>query len=374
MKKILCISFSDIQKDSRVLRQISVLKEYGEVTTLGYGKQPENSSSHLQIDENLKSLPETISGVLKLALRRFNATELTATAELEALRLISDSKFDLVVANDARSIPLAVKILSGAKLWVDLHEWAIQENTSSFLWKTLVAPYMDHLCYKYLKEANYVTTVNDSIANLYLERYSILPSVIRNSNHYQDLSVQSINPEVIKLVHSGIATPERNIEALISTMDLLDNKFSLDLFLIPSRESHYLDKLKTLAKGNSRIKFKSPVPAHELVRTLNAYDVGIYLLNPSSLNHKYMLPNKFFDYVQARLAILFSPSEEISNLIDKYNLGPKLGSSSAKELSSILKSMDVKELSMYKNNSALAAEELSFEKDSQIIHQIASTI
>lgn len=39
--RILCVSFSPIHADSRVLRQLEVLREHGEVTTVGYGPAPE---------------------------------------------------------------------------------------------------------------------------------------------------------------------------------------------------------------------------------------------------------------------------------------------------------------------------------------------
>ena len=61
---ILVISFSDIQRDARLLRQLSVVKDFGHVTTLGYGKQPEGSDEHLQVPSELPSLPQTIPGVL----------------------------------------------------------------------------------------------------------------------------------------------------------------------------------------------------------------------------------------------------------------------------------------------------------------------
>lgn len=45
---ILVISFSDIRRDARLLRQLSVVKDFGHVTTLGYGTQPAGSDEQLQ--------------------------------------------------------------------------------------------------------------------------------------------------------------------------------------------------------------------------------------------------------------------------------------------------------------------------------------
>lgn len=45
---ILVISFSDIRRDARLLRQLSVVKDFGHVTTLGYGSHPAGNDDRLQ--------------------------------------------------------------------------------------------------------------------------------------------------------------------------------------------------------------------------------------------------------------------------------------------------------------------------------------
>ena len=82
----------------------------------------------------------------------------------------------------------------------------------------------------------------------------------------------------------------------------------------------YWEKLRSLAAGSERITFHDAVRPHELPATLNAYDVGVYSVPLITTNHRYMLPNKFFDFVQARLAVVFSPSEEIDALIARLGL------------------------------------------------------
>src|SRR6476620_6619488 len=105
--KILCISFSDIKADARVLRQVDVLAEYGDVTTLGYGEKPEAATEHLRIDSSLPSLPQTLAGVALLGLRRYKSLELKAPAVRAAADLAAGRSYDLVVANEARALPLA---------------------------------------------------------------------------------------------------------------------------------------------------------------------------------------------------------------------------------------------------------------------------
>ena len=80
-RRILCISFSPITTDARVLRQLQVLSEFGDITTAGYGPAPQFSTNHVEISSAAKSLPETLSGVARLALRMHRKVQLTAPAE-----------------------------------------------------------------------------------------------------------------------------------------------------------------------------------------------------------------------------------------------------------------------------------------------------
>ncbi len=370
--QILCISFSPLSTDARVLRQLEVLAELGEVTTVGYGPKPAGAAHHLEVPRSATSLPQTPLGVLKLALRLHSAVELTAPAEKAARELLTGSgPFDVVVANDARAIPLAIEVANGARVWADLHEWAREENSTSLPWRLLVGPYMDALCRKYLARLDALTTVNESIASLYHEVYGVSAGVVRNAIAFQDLAPGTVDPEHIRLVHSGVAVPERNIEALIETTRRLDDRFTLDLYLMGD-EDGYLGQLKRLASEVPRVTIMPPVAPSELPSTLNRYDLGVYLLPLRTLNHRLMLPNKFFDFVQARLGLLISPATETSALIAQYSLGPTLTDHSVEGLVSTLSALSSDEVAQYKLNSHNAARELSSITDRETMRQTLS--
>lgn len=374
MTRILCISFSNIAIDARVLRQLRILAEFGEVTTLGYGEAPEAATTHLRVPDSDASLPQTVAGVTRLALRQHRAVELTAPGERRGAELLTGLEpFDLVVANDARAIPLAVSVARGAPIWADLHEWAKEENTTNLLWRLLVAPYMDALCRRYLGSMAAITTVNQSIAHLYDERYGVLPQVVRNAIAHQNLTPSAVDPTKIRLVHSGVAVPERNIEALIEATAELDERFELDLYLMGDDDG-YLGELRAQCASLPRVRIRPPVAPHELPQTLNAYDLGVYLLPIRSLNHQLMLPNKFFDFVQARLGVIISPATETSALIEQYDLGPRLTDHSVSGLVRALSSLSVDDIARYKNNAHEAAAALSSSSDEATMRSIVGQL
>ncbi|MEV7648000.1 glycosyltransferase [Arthrobacter sp. NPDC089319] len=374
-QQILCISFSDIQADSRVLRQLKLLAEAGEVTTLSYGERPPGAAHHLEIDESLPSLPQTPLGVLLLALRQHSAVELSAPAVKQARALVAGRRFDLVVANEARALPLAHAVAQGAPVWGDMHEWAPEERSHVLPWKLLVAPYMRSICAKYLPRTTAITAVNGSIARMYAEQFGCTVEVVRNAGPFRHLEPSPPLPGKIRLVHSGAAVPGRNLEGTIEAVKMLDDRFTLDLYLVKARDGgRYWQQLKDLASGDPRITFHDAVPPEELPATLNAYDVGVFSLPPQTMNHQFMLPNKFFDFVQARLALVFSPSPETAALMRAYDLGVVTEDFSTESLARALASLTTEQVDKYKANAHGAAAALSSAEDEAVSRGILAAV
>ncbi|TDK23552.1 hypothetical protein E2F48_16335 [Arthrobacter crusticola] len=364
--RILCISFSDIQADARVLRQLDVLAEFGEVITLGYGAKPAAAAEHLELDAALPSLPQTPFGVALLALRAYRRVELAAPAVRAALKLAAGRSFDLVVANEARALPLAHAIADGAPVWGDMHEWAPEERVHVLSWRLLIKPFMTAVCAKYLPRTHAVTVVNDSIARLYEEQFGSATVTVRNARPFVDLRPSEQVPGVIRLVHSGAAVPGRNLEGMIEAAGLLGPRYSLDLFLVAARDGgKYLRVLESLAARANNVTVHPPVAPEELPRVLNHYDVGIFSLPPQTRNHALMLPNKFFDFVQARLAIVFSPSPETSRLIEHHHLGAVTKDFSTEALAEAVRRMSMQDVARYKSHTHTAARALSSEADEE---------
>ncbi|MGF6821585.1 hypothetical protein M2317_000471 [Microbacterium sp. ZKA21] len=370
--RILCISFSDITADSRVLRQLGVLQEFGEVTTLAYGPRPENSDHHLELPSSLPSLPQTPSGVVKLLLRRYRSVATEAPAIRAALKAIDGQSFDIVVANEARALPLAFRVEGSPRIWCDLHEWAPEERTHVLSWRLLVAPFMRWICAEYLPRADAATTVNRSIAEMYGQAFGVLPDVVRNAIPYRsDLIPTALEPQRVRLVHSGGAVPGRNIEALIDGVELLGDGCTLDLYLIGSRQGDtYWRELSARIEASERTTLHPPVAPDLLPDTLNAYDLGVFLLPPHTPNHRYMLPNKFFDFVQARLGLVFGPSVETDRLIRDEGLGVITDGYSAEDFASAIRALTPERITAFKRASDSAAVRLSSEEDIEVERRI----
>lgn len=364
--RILCISFSDITADSRVLRQLDVLAEFGDVTTLSYGDRPAPAHDHIEIERRLPSLPQTPTGVLKLALRRYRSVEVQSPALSEALRLLGDREFDVVVANEARALPLAFRVAGSPRIWCDLHEWAPEERTHVLSWRLLVSPFMRWVCAEYLPRVDASTTINESIATMYEREFGSRPEVVRNAIAYRaDLSpAPPADSAAVRLVHSGGAVPGRNIEAIIDAVDLLGDGYTLDLYLIPSRQGDaYWRDLRARIEASPRTMLHPPVAPDELPQTLNPHDLGVFILPPLTPNHRYMLPNKFFDFVQARLGLVFGPSVETDRLIAEEKLGVVTSGYTGEDVAASIRALSREDIERFKRAADEAAERLSSSRD-----------
>jgi len=358
-----------------VLRQLSVLAEFGEVTTVGYGEAPSVATEHVRVPHGLPSLPQTPIGVANLALRRLRASELAAPAVRFALERLRGQPWDLVVANDARVLALAHRLANGAPVWADMHEWAPEERTHVLAWKLLIAPLMRHLCARYLPLSAAVTTVCDSIADLYARDFDVVPAVVRNAGPWQAITPVTVAPDRIRLVHSGAAIHGRRLELMIDTVLALDERFSLDLYLVPAGDGGtYQRSLEQRAAADARIRFLPPVAPSALPVTLSTYDVGVFWIPPTHTNARYTLPNKFFDYVQARLAIAVGPSIEMERLVHRHGLGTVADDFTVEACASSLRNLDAAAVTQFKAASDAASRELSFDADAATIRRVLASL
>ncbi|WP_347351422.1 hypothetical protein [Intrasporangium sp.] len=372
--RILSISLSPLTRDARVLRQLRVLARHGDVTTVGYGPAPDGTAGHLRVDDGAPSLPRSVGGVLGLALRRHRRVELAARGLRQARDLVGDARFDLVVANDARALPLAFAVAHGAPTWADMHEWAAEEFSHVLVWRTLIGPLMDDICRRYLPGCGAVTTVCEPLALRYTDTYGVACEVVRNAGPYRDLAPTPLDDAGVRLVHSGAAIRGRNLEMLIrSTLAL--PRFTLDLYLVPAADGgRYLRELHELAQGSERVRFHDPVPPDELPATLNAYDVGAFCMPPINVNAEFALPNKFFDFVQARLAQAVGPSPEMARLVRDLDLGVVADDFTQEAFTAALDHLDADRIRRSKKAADTHARALSDETDAAVMAGIVERL
>ena len=183
-----------------------------------------------------------------------------------------------------------------------------------------------------------------------------------------------ISRDKIKLIHHGYASPDRVIEGMIETMDYVDSRFHLDLMLVANYQQDYLQQLEQMVKTRNNVRILSPVSFEEIIPFTSQYDIGFYILKPANFNHLYALPNKFFEFIQARLMVAIGPSPEMARLTKQYNLGIIAKDFSAKEMAKSLNALTKEQILQYKENANQTAKILNAEKEGEKLLKILEEV
>ncbi len=370
-KKALVISFSNLTSDARVKRQIGFLKKMGFKITAACYESADSELELIKISPPRLSLKrKAISGILLLLKRYSKAYPL-----LYGNHIILKQSFDLIVANDIEALPLAFQYKGNAKIIFDAHEYAPRHFENKLSWRIFFQGFNKFFCAKYIPQVDGMITIGEGIAREYEKHYKIKPEIITNAPGFYDIQPNATNASKIKLVHQGIANPSRKLELMFDMMDYLDERFTLDLMLMePIHRSNiiYLEKLKGLAKKNSQIQFVPSVSTDKLIATLNQYDIGIVLIPPINFNYQNTLPNKFFECIQARIALAIGPIPEMKKITETFGIGVVSEDFTAKSLAKIIQHLTIDQIDQCKTNTSLAAKELNAEKNEIIFRDLVT--
>src|SRR5690606_3328147 len=156
----------------------------------------------------------------------------------------------------------------------------------------------------------------------------------------------------------GACLRHRRLHLMIEAAGLLGTGVPFDLYLTPN-DPAYLAELRDLAAGVPGVTVRDPVPYAELVPTLNRYQVGVFLLPPTTFSYTWALPNKVFDFVQARLATVVGRSTEMAELVRERRLGVVAEDFTPQALADALAGLDPAAVAEYQASAHAQALELS---------------
>lgn len=368
LKNLVIISFTDVSKDPRVNRQIRFLEDSFNITAIGGG---EYESDNVKVESCLQkpfSMKEKIVGGITLLSANYEKFYWSQQHIIKCAQILKIQKADYIIANDIESLPVAIKYSNGAKVMLDAHEYSPRQFEDRLKWKVFMQGYMNYLCREYIGKAHVMTTVCEGIANEYKRNFNVEPIIITNSPDFEELCPSEIGNK-IRIVHHGVAIKSRHIENMIRMMDYLDDRFELNLILVPNQKNYFLE-LKKMASTKKNINFLEPVPMRQISKFINQFDIGLFLLEPVNFNYKNALPNKFFEYVQGRLAIAIGPSPEMKRLLERDKLGVVSEDFTPKSLATVINSLTKDEIAIFKKNSNKNAYSLSAENNKQLLRSL----
>jgi hypothetical protein len=368
VSRILVISFSDLARDARLDRQIRFLEERHEVVAAGLA--PPHSDAEF-IDLSLPPSTGTSRQAHRLAMavrllgRRSTSAYWGTPLHRSAEQRLGDARFDLVLANDVEALPLGRRVAAGRPLVFDAHEWAIAQYENLRWWRVLGRPHADALLRANLPHVAGMMTIAPGIAEMYERRYGIKCRVVTNAAPRADLSPAPVsNP--IRLLHHGGAHPVRRLELMIEAVEQLEGQMTLDLALLPNHPA-YLRRLSDMAAATRNVRVLDPIPLPELVTRANRYDAGLIFFPPLTANLAHTLPNKFFDLLQARVAVVTGPSPEMERIVREFDCGAVASAFTVEALTTTLRQLTSERIPGLKRGAGRAAQVHCAEANAEIV-------
>jgi len=354
---MLILSFSPISGDARVLKQVARFTQDYDVTTLGYGDKPDGVVEHISMPSEVRF--DDRNGKLIL-LRRYRSVYWRLSAVKWARAALKGRRFDVIIANDVEAVPVAVKLKPTHGVLADLHEYSPRLHDDNASWFQRITPWFEWVVARYVTRADAWTTVSGGLAAEYERNFGFHAELVSNATPYQELTPTPVS-QPIRLVHSGAGLTNRQLHLMAEAVAGADVDVTLDFYLTPNHPA-YMEELRAYAATTDRVRVLDPVPYAVLMATLNSYDVGVFLLPPKTFNYRHALPNKLFDFVQARLGIIVGPSPEMASYVRDYGLGLVCDDFTVESLRRTIEELTPENVAEYKRNADAAAAELAGER------------
>ncbi|MGI8392670.1 glycosyltransferase family 1 protein [Leucobacter sp. W1038] len=358
--RLLILSFYDISIDPRVMKQVRRFANDYDVTTCGPGPRPHPLVTHVELDPSFVPHRGRMRQYLDERARErenFAWTYRRLPIVVQTRQLLSGKQFDAAIANDADAVGIASELVGAKRVHADLHEFFPGLPQPDSKLGRRQTRYWEWLVRTHCAPAASATTVGKLIAERYVA-YGVHSGVVTNASPPQRLAAHTTRYP-IRLVHSGNPFRDRGLESIMRAVARTQVEVTLDLYLMKQNVAELAEVVELSAMLGPRITVHDPVTQDRLIETLNTYDVGIHVLPPTSENNALALPNKFFDFVQARLGVIVGPSPEMALTVREHDLGWVTESFEEDAIVRVLDSLTPSAVDARKHASDAAAFELS---------------
>lgn len=251
-------------------------------------------------------------------------------------------------------------------LFYDTHEYftGVPELTNSpfkyKIWKSL-----EDWIFPKLKT---VYTVNNSVRDEYEKEYPVKIHVIRNVPFTSRVIPAPLPSDwegkIILMAQGAGLNPGRSCIEMIDALPLLDNRFHL-VFIGGGTAWEDLKQRRRELNLEERIDMMGKMLPSKLKSYTHLAHLGLSMDSFDDKNYLFNLPNKVFDYLQARVPIFATAIPEVKQIIDEYDCGIAIKDTSPEALANVITKLfdDPARYNELKSNTAKAAKNLCWEKE-----------
>ncbi len=305
-KRVVVSVSNDLSYDQRVKRTCESLTQLG-VNVLLIGRLLPNSKPY-----------QPNYAILRVKLPFIKGAGFYITFQIYLFWKLLFTKTDIYFSNDLDTLlpNFLVAKIKNKKLIYDTHELFTEVPELQGRWQKKIWLLVEKWMFPKLKN---IITVNDSIAKIYEEKYSVKIQVIRNIPFLHPLPPIQKNTSFTLILQGAGINIDRGAEELVDAMELLENvmlKIVGNGDVIPELKNRVISK-----NLSNKIIFIDKCSPEELRKITATCHIGISLDKDTNSNYKYSLPNKLFDYIHAEIPVIASDLIEVKKIINTYNVG-----------------------------------------------------
>lgn len=282
-------------------------------------------------------------------------------------RLAQQERVDIWLANDWTAMPIARRLAAeqGVPYAYDTHELAVDEYAQRLLWRLTQRPVIAAIERAGIVGSAVTSCVSQGIVDRLRELYRLpeKPLLIRNMPRYEAHPFRPCG-EQIRVLYHGVVNIGRGLEACIDSAALWRPEFHLTIR--GPGPAEYIEALAARIKAaglGTRVTLAPPVPMIDLVREAACFDVGLFALPGHSKQNLHVLPNKFFEYTMAGLALCVSDLPEMSALLRQHELGHLISEVTPQAIAEAINGFDRDEINACKRRALEAGKTLNWEAE-----------
>lgn len=370
MKKIIVLVSSNLVTDQRVLKECATLYQLSFEVEV-----------HCRSLKKSLPLPKVPYSIKPIKLVAEKGIWMYLHLNLTLFFRLLFGKGDIIWANDLDTLlpAFVVSRLRNKKLVYDSHEYyTFNPSLINRPFKRRIWQLVEKLC---VPRISHMLTVNQAIKNEYEKKYGVKPFILRNVPELEltkkigKANLDLIGKKILILQGAGI-NHDRGGEEVVNAMKFLDDGY----YLIIAGTGNALPSLQKVVERlnlTNKVYFTGLMPYNQLLSFTKAAHLGVI---PEKINLSaaslYTLPNKLFDYLHAGIPVLSTRAIEVEKIILKYNVGTFIDELTPEHIASTIKSIFHEEvqLKLWTFNTLLAANELCWEKEKNILIKLMQNV
>ena len=285
-----------------------------------------------------------------------------------AMRLLA-SGADLIVSIDLDTLAgcMIASRLRSSRLMFDSHELfpEVPEIAGKPLVKKVWQAVQD-FCVPRLRPTDVAVTVCQSIADIFYHRYGRRFLVVRNAplaGRALPSAEGGPSARPFTILYQGAVNVGRGVEEIIGALPSLP----LCHFTVVG-DGDVLPGAKALARAlgvEDRVSFVGRVPFERLPPFMAGADIGVVIMKDLSLNQRYALPNRLFDFIQAELPIIANRLPEMEKIVDGEDVGMCVDEVSAESVAKAIESVMSRpdDVARWRRNMRMLAPRLTWQNE-----------